>query len=138
VEEDDGNGTETEDSTGLPGDGADEDEGDETHRSTLENGLCPGDFLLPELPASIDADGAGAGLDFGLVALTPGPFAGGACLLVLEVAPAGLPDLGEGEIEEEPKRRPARRRSERSSRGLAALDGATADGPIDAHLWASG
>ena len=136
--EGDDDGTETEDSTGLLGDGTDEDEEDETHRSTLENGLCPGDFMLPEPPASIDADGAGAGVDFGLAALTPGPFAGGACLLVLAAAPTCLPDLGEGEIDEEPKRRPARRRSERSSRGLAALDGGTADGPADAHLWASG
>lgn len=142
MEGDDGSGTETEDSTGLLGDGADEDVEDETHRSTLENGLCPGDFLLPEPPASIDADGAGAGagagVDFGLAVLTPGPFAGWACLLVLGAAPTGLPDLGEGGVDEEPKRRPARRRSERSSRGLAALDGGAADGPGDAHLWASG
>lgn len=137
MEGDDGSGTETEDSTGLLGDGADEHVEDETHRSTLEKGLCPGDFLLPE-PPDADGAGAGAGVDFGLAALTPGPFAGWACLLVLEAAPTGLPDLGEGGIDEEPKRRPARRRSERSSRGLAALDGGAADGLADAHLWESG
>jgi len=124
-------------------------------RSTLENGLCPGDLLLPEPPAPADAPGAGAGSgagagacgDFALVGLTLGLLVAGAGagvgagvdLLVFDGELTGLLDLGGGGLDGEPKRSPARRRSERSSLGLIGVDdGDAADTSAEAHLWVSG
>ena len=166
----------------------------------MENGLCPGDLLLPEPPAPADAPGAGAGSgagagacgDFALVGLTLGLLAAGAGpgllvfdgeltglldvgvgllvfdveltglletgvgllvfdvkligllvtgvgLLVFDAELIGLLDLGGGGSDREPKRSPARRRSERSSRGLIGVDdGDAAFTSAEAHLWVSG
>lgn len=116
---------ETEDDGGFIGEG-------ETHRSTFENGLCPGVFgvLVVEADADPPVD-AGPGLgDDPFPAVLPGF----RLALFLDVAGTlaltGDGDLEEdGEEEEEPRVRPARRRSERSARGpLAAAAALPGDG----------
>lgn len=119
-----------------------EDKEEETHRSTLENGLCPGVLL------SLDVLATGAEL----LAEALFAFTAGLALVGVLRAPAvaGLEEvafglLGEGDDEDEGDEElifnPALSRSARSClplTGVALLGDADEDGGVVTHLWESG
>lgn len=119
----------------------DGDEEGETHRSTFENGLCPGVLLLLLLEEAAAALATGTG--FAELEFDAGTFraAGVACVV--------LALLGDGDGDDEgPKLRPARSRSDRSClplEGVAFFAAGEADeaddaafGPVVTHLCESG